>query len=189
MRLHLLAHAGTIASRGARFPADEPLDTGGRRTAEALELAAPDHLWCAPSTRCRETAALVLPGRGIDGEAPAGPNPGAWAGRTPADLAADNPTALQAWLSDPDAAPPGGESLATLLARVGEWMDALPRDDKGVGLAVVDPPVIRAAIAHALTGGPDAAWRVDVAPLTLAVLTGGSGRWNLRSLQAEAGSV
>ncbi|GAA4905282.1 broad specificity phosphatase PhoE [Actinomycetospora succinea] len=183
MRLHLLAHAATAASRAARFPVDEPIDAGGRRAASELRPAAPEHLWCAPSARCRETAALVLPGRAVDGEAPAGPDPGVWAGRSPADLAAEDPAALQAWLTDPSAAPPGGESLAALLARVGAWMDELPGgEDRTVGLAVVDPPVIRAAVAHALGAGAAAAWRVDVAPLTLAVLTGRSGRWNLRSL-------
>ncbi|MDD7964044.1 histidine phosphatase family protein [Actinomycetospora lemnae] len=189
MRLHLLAHAATAAAREARFPDDEPLDTGGRRAAAELagRLPEPAHVWCAPSARCRGTAALVLPGRSVDGEAPAGPDPGAWAGRAPADLAVEDPAALQSWLTDPDAAPPGGESLAALVARVGAWMDDLPREDRTVGLAVVDPPVVRAAVAHAMGAGPAAAWRVDVAPLTLAVLTGGSGRWNLRSLGAVGG--
>lgn len=182
MRLHLLAHAATAAARAARFPLDEPLDAGGRRAAAAVGPAAPEHLWCAPSARCRETASLALPGRPIDGDAPAGPDPGAWAGRSPTDLVAEDPARLHAWTTDPDAAPPDGESLAALVARVGTWMDALPREDRTVGLAVVDPPVVRAAVAHALAAGPAAAWRVDVAPLTLAVLTGGAGRWNLRSL-------
>ncbi|MFC5137934.1 histidine phosphatase family protein [Actinomycetospora rhizophila] len=182
MRLHLLAHAATAASRAARFPVDESLDAGGRRAAAEVELPVPEHLWCAPTARCRETAALVLPAPSIDGDAPAGPDPGAWAGRSPADLAAEDPAALQAWLTDPAAAPPDGESLATLVSRVGAWMDGLAGDDRALGLAVVDPPVIRAAIAHALGAGPAGVWRVDVAPLTLTVLTGRSGRWNLRSL-------
>jgi broad specificity phosphatase PhoE len=185
VRLHLLAHAATAAARAARFPDDEPLDAGGRRAATELagRLGSPDVLRCAPSTRCRETVALVLPGRAPDGDAPAGPASGAWAGRSPADLAAEDPAALQAWLTDPDAAPPGGESLADLVARVAGWMDGLgSREDRSLVLAVVDPPVVRAAVAHALGAGPAGAWRVDVAPLTLAVLTGGDGRWNLRSL-------
>lgn len=188
MRLHLLAHAATAASRQARFPADEPLDDGGRRAASAVSLTAPDHLWCGPARRCRETAALVLPGRAVDGDAPSGPASGAWAGRAPGELAAEDPAALQAWMADPDAAPSGGESLAALLSRVGGWMDGLDAgDDRGVTLAVVDPPVVRAAVAHALGAGPAGVWRVDVAPLTLAVLTGRAGRWNLRALGAASG--
>jgi broad specificity phosphatase PhoE len=188
VRLHLLTHAATAASRQARFPADEPLDESGQRTASAVSLAAPDRLWCAPSRRCRETAALVLPGRAVDGEAPDGPASGGWAGRAPAELAAEDPAALQAWLTDPDGAPPGGESLAALLARVGGWMDGLDADDdRGAALAVVDPPVVRAAVAHALGAGPAGLWRVDAAPLTLAVLTGRAGRWNLRALGAASG--
>lgn len=184
MRLQLLAHAATAASRAARFPRDEPLDGGGRRAASTLDLPTPEHRWCAPTARCRETLTLALPDQPVDGDAPLGPDPGDWAGRSPADLAVDDPAGLQAWMTDPDAAPPGGESIAALVTRVGTWMDAQPRDDRAVGLAVVDPPVVRAAIAHALGAGPAAAWRVDVAPLTLAVLTGGAGRWNLRSLSS-----
>ncbi|WP_433786163.1 histidine phosphatase family protein [Actinomycetospora sp. CA-101289] len=188
MRLHLLTHAATAASRQARFPADEPLDDGGRRAAGSVSLAAPDRLWCAPARRCRETAALVLPGRAVDGDAPAGPASGAWAGRAPGELAAEDPAALQAWMTDPDGAPPGGESLAALLARVAGWMDGLDADDdRGLALAVVDPPVVRAAVAHALGAGPAGLWRVDVAPLTLAVLTGRAGRWNLRALAPASG--
>ncbi|GAA4792884.1 histidine phosphatase family protein [Actinomycetospora chlora] len=181
MRLHLLAHAATAAARAARFPADEPLDAGGRRAATALagELRDPDRLLVAPSARCRETAGLALPDRTPDGDAPEGPASGDWAGRAPADL---DPAALGAWLSEPDAAPPGGESLAGLRTRVGAWMDGLEGAEATVVLAVVDPPVVRAAVAHALRAGPHGAWRVDVAPLALAVLTGRSGRWNLRSL-------
>ena len=184
MRLHLLAHAATEASRAARFPRDEALDAGGRRTAGELvgRLREPDLLWCAPSARCRETTALALPGREPDGDAPTGPDPGVWAGRSPADLAAEDPAALQAWMTDAEAGPPGGESLRALVDRVAGWMDGLPGEDRSVGMAVVDPPVVRAAVAHALGAGPAGAWRVDVAPLTLAVLTGHGGRWNLRSL-------
>jgi broad specificity phosphatase PhoE len=188
VRLHLLAHAATAASRQARFPADEPLDDGGRRAASAVSIAAPDHLWCAPARRCRETAALVLPGRTVEGDAPGGPAPGTWAGRAPGELAAEDPAALQAWMTDPHGAPPGGESLAALLDRVGGWMDGLDADDdRGVTLAVVDPPVVRAAVAHALGAGPAGLWRVDAAPLTLGVLTGRAGRWNLRALGAASG--
>ncbi|GLZ45487.1 phosphoglycerate mutase [Actinomycetospora sp. NBRC 106375] len=184
MRLHLLAHAGTDAARAARFPDDEPLDAGGRRTAAALagRLPDPDRLWCAPSTRCRETLALVLPDRTADAEAPSGPASGAWAGRSPADLAAEDPAALRAWMTDPGAAPPGGESVSALLTRVAAWMDGLDAGEREVGLAVVDPPVVRAAVAHVLGAGPAGAWRVDVAPLDLCTLTGRGGRWNLRAL-------
>src|SRR3954451_24564978 len=96
VRLHLLAHAATTAARAARFPEDEPLDAGGRRAATELasRLTAPDVLRCGPSTRCGETAALVLPGREPDRDAPAGPAPGSWAGRSPADIAAEDPAAL-----------------------------------------------------------------------------------------------
>lgn len=173
MRLWLLAHAATAGSRRGDFPCGESLDDGGRRSAAGVVVpTAVETVRCGPSPACRETAALL--GRPVDGDAPAGPDPGQWAGRGLTDV---DPAALGAWLAG--GAPPDGEAVSTCVDRVAAWMDGLGPDD---AYAVVDPPVVRAAVAHALGAGTDGTWRVDVAPLTLALLTGRSGRWNLRAL-------
>ena len=197
----LLGHAATAGSRRAAFPADEPLDAGGRRTAAELagRLRTPDTVWCGPSPACRATGVLALPDATVPVDdpaehdpVPAGPDPGAWRGRTPEDLLATEPAELAAWLTESRAAPRGGESTAAFAARVGRWMDALSVPDGGADrrrgpvrrtmLAVVDPPVVRAAVAHALGAGPEALRRIDAGPLWLAELTAHGGRWNLRSL-------
>ena len=51
-------------------------------------------------------------------------------------------------------------------------------------LAVVDPPLLRAAIVHATRAGHAALWRLDAGPLTLSTITGGPGSWRLRSLRS-----
>ncbi|MFK8911357.1 histidine phosphatase family protein [Streptomyces sp. YS-3] len=104
---------------------------------------------------------------------------GSWRGRRLDELSAEEPTGVRAWLTDPAAAPHGGESLLALVARVGAWLDTLPVAGGRV-LAVASPAVVRAAVTHALALPPASFWRLDVAPLTLTELSGRSGRWNLR---------
>jgi broad specificity phosphatase PhoE len=90
------------------------------------------------------------------------------------------PSALAMWLTDPTVAPHGGESIRSLVQRVGRWLDGLPEQRQAL-LAITDASVIRAAIVHAMQAGPESIWRVDVAPLGRTVLSGRSGRWTLRS--------
>jgi broad specificity phosphatase PhoE len=79
------------------------------------------------------------------------------------------------------AAPHGGESFADLIERIGAWLtQSLARE--GATLAVTHAPVVRAAIVNALGASPCGFWRVDVAPLSLARLSGHAGRWNLVAL-------
>nr|BFE72313.1 hypothetical protein GCM10020092_056140 [Actinoplanes digitatis] len=100
------------------------------------------------------------------------PGPGsAWATWLGAE-----PFGLQAWLTDPCAAPHGGESLAAVRLRAGTWLD------RQAGLrvvAVAHPVLVRAMLTHALGLPDDAVWQLDVAPLSLTRLTHRSGRWHL----------
>jgi broad specificity phosphatase PhoE len=178
----LLAHAATVATRRSGFPADEPLD--------AAELPLPalpryEEVRCAPSLRCRRTAdALGLPAAVDDGLT--GLDHGSWAGRALDDVAAADPDGLTRWLTDPEAVPHGGESMAAFVGRVGGWLRTVPNRPRGL-LAVVDPAVVRAALAHALGAPVTAVWRIDVDPLSVAVLAGEPGRWNLRELRPGPG--
>ncbi|MGW7450422.1 histidine phosphatase family protein [Streptomyces sp. NPDC054787] len=107
---------------------------------------------------------------------------GQWTGRTLDEVAAEDPAALHAWLTDPGFAPPGGESVDALIARVGAELAALA---PGTHRAVVDQAVVRAAVVHAL-GLPAATfWRLDVRPESVTTLTGRGGRWNLIVGQPE----
>ncbi|MFG2218861.1 MULTISPECIES: histidine phosphatase family protein [unclassified Streptomyces] len=184
VQVMLISPALNAALREARFDGDVPLDAAGVRRAGAVAAAVPaaDRYLHGPSERCAGTAdALGL----RTGPEPAlhGWDLGRWSGRRLAAVSAAEPDAVSAWLTDPSAAPHGGESLLELCARAGRWLAALESaEDDGDRrvLAVVEPAVVRAVTVGALALPVEAFWRLDVAPLTLTALSGRSGRWNLR---------
>ncbi|MET8173817.1 histidine phosphatase family protein [Streptomyces clavifer] len=186
VRVTLISPAMNPALREARFEADDALDDAGARRAGAAaaagEVPVADHRAHGPSVRCRQTAeALGL----TTTTGPARPEAalrdwdmGRWRGRRLSEVSTSEPAAVSAWLTDPAAAPHGGESLLDLTARVGALLES-PAWTGGRLLAVVEPAVVRAALLHALGLPMETFWRLDVAPLTLTELSGRSGRWNL----------
>ncbi|MFF6846675.1 histidine phosphatase family protein [Streptomyces antimycoticus] len=197
MRFTLVAPAVNAALRQVRFD-DAPPDPAGVRRAEAAAPALPHHdmAFTAPSARCRGTAqalgldAAVVPELGdLD--------VGRWRGRSLDEVGQEAPEEAAAWLSDPAAAPHGGESLLELVERIGAWLEThlespspgVPPAPAGRLLAVVEPAVVRAALVHALGLPAPAFWRLDVAPLTATELSGRAGRWNLRCGHPLAASV
>lgn len=165
--------------REARFGDDAPPEEAGLAAARAAAGALPPaaRSFTSPSVRCRLTAeALGL-----------APEPAAsladldvadWRGQRLEEVAARDPHAVSRWLTDPEAAPHGGESVTALCARVGGWLDGLAGDGGRV-LAVAEPAVVRAAVVRALDLPPTAFWRLDVRPLSATELSGRAGRWNL----------
>ena len=95
------------------------------------------------------------------------------------DVYRSDPDGARAWLSDPQAAPHGGEPLTAVLARVAEWLDELA-EQSGQLVAVTHLAVLRAAALHVLAAPPEAFWRVDAPPLGRLALTATGGRWQLR---------
>ncbi|GAA4896666.1 histidine phosphatase family protein [Streptomyces coeruleoprunus] len=179
VRLTLLAAAPGPAGRAVRFGDDGPLDERALRRTREVVVPAAGLVYTAPSVRCRATAAaLGREGARVE-EALRDLDPGLWRGRTLDEVAADDPAALAAWTTDPAAAPPGGEPVTALCARVADWLDGLP-GDAGRVLAVTGPAVVRAAVLHAVGAPPGAFWRIDVEPLSATGLSGRAGRWNLR---------
>jgi broad specificity phosphatase PhoE len=47
---------------------------------------------------------------------------GRWAGKRLSEIVADEPDAANSWLSNPTAAPHGGESILDLISRVARWL-------------------------------------------------------------------
>ncbi len=190
VRVMLISPATNAALREARFAGDAPLDESGLRQARSAAGAVPSADRClrAPSLRCAATSDAL----GLRSD----PEPalldwemGRWSGARLSEVSADEPDGVAAWLTDPSAAPHGGESLLELCARVGAWLDSSHGrpgrpgrhgSDDGRVLAVAEPAVIRAAAVHALDLPAQTFWRLDVAPLTVTELSGRSGRWNLR---------
>ncbi|RSS72840.1 histidine phosphatase family protein [Streptomyces sp. WAC06614] len=109
---------------------------------------------------------------------------GLWAGRTLDEVAAADPDAVRAWLTDPGYAPPGGESVEDLVARAGQWLEGLA---PGTHRTAAEQAFVRAAVVYALRLPAPAFWRLDARPGTLTELSGRAGRWNLRLGRPEAG--
>ncbi|MGW7366665.1 histidine phosphatase family protein [Streptomyces sp. NPDC054841] len=131
-----------------------------------------------PSLRCAQTAAAL----GVKST----PEPalrdfdyGTWRGRTVDEITATDPHGIAAWLTDPDAAPHGGESVRQLCRRTADWLSTVP-PDAGRTLAIAEPAVVRASLIHALSAPAKAFWHLDVPPLTAVSLTSRDGCWNVR---------
>ena len=102
----------TAATRRAAFPLDEQIETAPAPAAPRADVCL-----TAPETSCRQTAtALGLTAHVEDALRDC--DYGTWRGHTLDDIAAANPDAVTRWLTDPSAAPHGGESTLDLLARV-----------------------------------------------------------------------
>jgi broad specificity phosphatase PhoE len=181
-RLDLLAHGATAATRGAWFPDDDSLEASAVGALEALQgrLRPYAYVLTSPARAARETAHAL----GFDAEvemALSDCDYGRWRGLASKDVAEREPEEFAAWLGDPAAAPHGGESLAVLIERIGAWLtQALARES--ATLAVTHASVVRAAIVNVLGASSSSFARIDVAPLSLARLSGHAGRWNIVAL-------
>jgi broad specificity phosphatase PhoE len=177
VRLTLVSHAMTDAMSAGRFPADEALNALGYRQVDATgDLGRVDLATCGPEKRCQQTAELL--GLVADPDSRISDlDCGSWGGRGLDDVPADG---LAAWLTDPTAAPHGGESVVGSFERVGGWLGSVA----GVGgrvVAVTHPAVIRAVILLALDAPPKSFWRIDIAPASRTLLHYRGGAWTLRS--------
>ncbi len=181
-RLLLIRHGSTGAVTRAAFPVDEPLDGAGRAAAARLagRLGRGDAV-CGP--RC----ARARPPRRRAWRPPSSRRcasaTSAAGGRTLAEVHAAEPAATAAWMTDPDAAPHGGESTSALLQRVGAWLSGEALRD-GRAIAITHAGVVRAAVVHALGAPAGALWRVDVAPLAVTELHAHDGRWTVARVNA-----
>jgi len=176
-RLLLVRHASTAAVRAAAFGADEDLDVLGVEAATRLGSRLPrGEVLISPARRAAQTAA------GLDvtrvEPALAECDFGSWAGRSLAEVASGDPEAVHAWMTDPDAAPHGGESLTALLARVRSWMGTEAALD-GTAIAITHGGVVKAAVVTALDAPASAFWRIDVSPLSITELHAHDGRWTV----------
>ena len=101
---------------------------------------------------------------------------GSWRGQ-PLDTVGSTDLAL--WLTDPAAAPHGGESILNLTDRVSGWLESLT-DNTLRTVVVTHPAVIRAAILIALNVPPTSFWRIDVAPASCVVMHFRENSWRVR---------
>jgi broad specificity phosphatase PhoE len=183
LRLTLIAHGATAATRLAAFPRDEPLEERALRRAALLgrRIAPSDHVLTSRAQAARQTAAALGLAAKVDDEL-RDCDHGRWAGQTLDALAVTEPDAVAAWLSDPDFAGHGGESVAQLIGRTAAWLERQAAGSTRRLIAVTHASVIRAAVVNVLAAPASAFWRIDIAPLGSAEITAADGRWTLRAL-------
>jgi broad specificity phosphatase PhoE len=182
-RLLLVRHAPTGATRAAAFPLDEPVEPGPI----ALTVPRGGEVLCSPALRCRQTAEAAGFAATADARL-AECDFGSWAGSTLAQVHATDPARAEAWMTDVDAAPHGGETLRAFAARVAGWVDEQAAREGSV-MAITHGGVVKAAVVRALRAPLEAFWRIDVAPLTVTELHAHDGRWTLRAVNCPASAA
>jgi probable phosphoglycerate mutase len=174
----LLRHGQTPLSAERRFAGrgDVPLTDLGRQQAEAAaaRLAARggmDVIVSSPLRRARRTADAVAQATGaavVTDEDLAETDFGKWEGLTFGEAGAQFPDEMAAWLADPDAVPPGGESFTAVGRRVQGALDRLLAAYPGQTVVLVSHVTpIKTLLRHALLAPPAALFRIhlDVASL------------------------
>jgi ribonuclease H / adenosylcobalamin/alpha-ribazole phosphatase len=165
-RFVLVRHGETTWGAQARFAGrrDISLTPRGRRQAAAvanrLRSLAPAVVLTSPLQRCRKTAqaiAAVIDDRLNDGLL------GEWTGFRAAEIEERWPTEFTQWRSDPDAAPPGGESFNEIRRRVRPLMnDALTTYRGHTVVLVTHAAPSKMILATALNVDSTVAYRLRV---------------------------
>jgi broad specificity phosphatase PhoE/ribonuclease HI len=174
----LLRHGQTAMSTERRFAGrgDIPLTEEGLRQAGAAadRLAARggiDLIVTSPLQRARKTAEAVARATGAPLEADDGLAEldfGKWEGLTIVEASERWPDEVSAWLGNPDAAPPGGESFTAAIVRVGAALDRLLAAHQLRTLLLVSHvSPIKIAACRAMLAPPATLFRIqlDVASL------------------------
>jgi broad specificity phosphatase PhoE len=176
--LLLLRHGRTELSAERRFAGRGDIPLTGEGAKEARQVAARlagsgvQMIVSSPLQRARKTAEAVAESTGapiVVDENLAEGDFGAWEGLTFAEAGAKWPDEMAAWMASPDAAPPGGESFATVALRVLAAIDRVietHRHEKVVVVSHVTP--IKTVVCRALLAPPEAMFRInlDVASLS-----------------------
>jgi probable phosphoglycerate mutase len=186
LRLFLVRHGESPSNRELRYLGrrDEPLTEDGVRQAECLAAAlAPLPLaavYASPLLRAAETGRRIAEGLRV----PLVAEPrlieqrfGEWEGLTRGEIldrgGADRERLL-CWERDPDAAPPGGESLAGVAERLGSLLADLGAAHPGAWVTLVSHvSPIKVLLCAALAVPLTAARRLFLDPGTLSVIDWG----------------
>ncbi len=171
MTIYVCRHGRTEANASGLLlgRANPPLDSVGVGQAAqiAAVLPAGARVFSSPLSRCIETAEAY--GAEVEiAEALIELDYGDFDLTSMADIA---PETMREWRSNPDFAPPNGESLQQLANRVGGFLDGLAESVGEQDVAIfshVSP--IKACVAWALGVGIGISWRSHVAQASISVI-------------------
>ncbi len=137
-----LTHRKAFSGRGGDDP--ELTDEGHEQAARVARWIARRHdvdaVVSSPLRRCRQSADAIARETGrrvVVDEGVIEASFGRWEGLTFAEVMREDPQGLEAWLSSPDVAPPGGDSFADVAARVERARDRLVDEHAGRTVVVV----------------------------------------------------
>jgi probable phosphoglycerate mutase len=180
--LVLLRHGETALTAQKRFSGirqDIALsDRGHQQAAEAAAAFARrgtiEAIVSSPLTRSRETADEVAAALGLSVEIDDELREcdfGEWEGFTFAEVQRQWPDDLSAWLASTEVAPPKGESIAEVAARVGRARDRLLRRHPAQTVLVVSHVTpIKQLVCLALGVEPAAVFRMELAAASISVV-------------------
>jgi probable phosphoglycerate mutase len=184
----LVRHGETALSVERRFSGTGDPELSERGRAQAAAVAARlsgldiDIVITSPRARALATAdavAKVLGNEPVVDDAIAETDFGDWEGHTFAEIKQHWPDALNAWLADPDVAPPGGESFTATFKRVGAWRERVVETWSGKTVVVVSHVTpIKALLREALDAPAHVLYRIHLDPASLSTIDwydGGAG--------------
>lgn len=167
MTLAFVRHGETAPNVEGRLlgRSDPPLTDRGRVQARAVAAYAASlgalRVYTSPLRRAVETAAEVAAASGLEvviDERLVEIDYGEWEGK---DLAGIPHEVVRRWREDPTFAPPGGESLAAVVARVADFCEEQLAAERFI-VAVSHVSPIKAAATWVLDVEPTVAWRMFV---------------------------
>ena len=197
MRLFTVRHGATDYSRERRFAGarDVPLTTEGRLQAEAvaqtLSGAAVAAVYTSPLERARASAELIAKPHRLEPLVEPDFREmafGDWEGLRRQELPARFPDGAETWRLTPHlAAPPGGETLPAVAARVARALEALVAVHDGQAVILVSHAiVVRLIVLAALGLGPDRLWSVDSSPAGITEIEYHDGRATVHRMNTLA---
>lgn len=184
LRLVLVAHGLTDGMRHHTFGCHGDVTPPDADTVARVNESVAGYLRgdprsvCSPSPAARDSARYLGWDDTKDEPAIEEIDFGAWSGSTLTDLQSEHPDVLGSWTTDPDFAPPGGESVRDHIERVGRWLTGLPSGERVA--VVAHPSILRSAAAFALGDAAEHYWRIDCEPWSLLRLSSHGHTWKLR---------
>ena len=187
----LVRHGETTWGADGRFAGreDVPLSNRGRRQASSVgdrvKPLRPSIVLTSPLQRCQLTATAIGSASGapvVVHEALLDGLLGEWTGCRPSEIESGWPAEFAVWRSDPDAAPPGGESFNDIRRRVSPLLAEVAQRYRGHTVVLVThAATTKMLLVSALDVPSEAAYRIRVDTASLSGLTidpdGGTVVW------------
>ncbi|MDQ6659059.1 MAG: bifunctional RNase H/acid phosphatase [Actinomycetota bacterium] len=161
---------------------DVPLTEEGEAEADAvaarLSMSNVSAVITSPLQRCRRTAEIIAEATGLTSAAVTQNDDlldgtlGEWTGFTAAEIAEKWPSEFEAWRSDPDAAPPGGESFSMIRDRVRAAVRGVLDGHRGGTVVLVTHAAAVKMLVIAALGVPSAvAYRTRIDNCSISMIT------------------